>query len=79
MSGLTRIIVGVMLATLVGMPIAASRYGWGLGGETNERVVAASSAYCPPERLRPDGSCSRTVRSYYFGRSFLGGGPRSGT
>ncbi len=78
MSGVARILVLVILTVLIGFPILASRYGWGLGTETNQRVVTASSAYCPPERLRPDGTCARTVRSYYFGRSFVGGGPRSG-
>jgi|GEM_PF-1916801 len=78
MSQFSKIMLLLMLGFMVGLPFIASSRGWGLGSETNTKISSQADSYCPPAQTRPDGTCQRSHRSYYFGRSVLGGGPRSG-
>lgn len=78
MKPFTRLMIAAVLAVLVGIPMAGASRGWGLGSETNTRVIAEAGAFCPSAMRLPDGRCQRTHRSYYFGRSRVGGGPNSG-
>ncbi len=78
MDKLSKLILWSFLAVLIGLPLLAGARGWGLGSQTNANVVANADPYCPANRQREDGSCVRTHRSYYVGRSHSGGGPRSG-
>lgn len=78
MKPLTQMLIAGLLVTLIGVPILGARSGWGLGTQTDRKIVAESEPFCPSGMRAPDGSCRRTVRSYYFGRSFVGGGPRAG-
>lgn len=77
MKPLTQILVVLALAAAVGLPTIGAFRGWGLGTETNAKVKAESSAYCPPEMRDPNGHCRRQVRSYFYGRAGSGG-PRAG-
>lgn len=78
MSLIARVLIALVLALMVGLPVVGARSGWGLGSQTDASIVAESDEFCPSGQRRPDGTCRRSVRSYYFGRGFVGGGPRSG-
>lgn len=78
MKTLTKIIVTVLLGFAVAVPVMGASSGWGLGTQTDSKIVADSGDYCPAAMRMADGRCQRTHRSYYFGRSTLGGGPHSG-
>lgn len=78
MKPFTRLLIAAALFVLVGIPVAGASRGWGLGSEVNARVIGESGTFCPTAMRLPDGRCQRTHRSYYFGRSRMGGGPNSG-
>ena len=67
-----------MLGGGVGMPILASVQGWGLASERNAQIIQQSEQYCPPGQRNTLAGCRNSHRSYYFGRSHIGGGPGYG-
>ncbi|MEM9301123.1 MAG: hypothetical protein AAGE01_03375 [Pseudomonadota bacterium] len=78
MKPLTQILIALVLIVLIAVPVLGARSGWGLGTQADQKIIADSDSFCPTTMRAPDGTCRRTVRSYYFGRSFIGGGPRTG-
>ena len=78
MSKFSRIIGTSLLASSVGLPYLATERGLGMGSERNPSIIKEMRKSCPQHMRRADGSCRRSHRSYYYGRSFYGGGPRGG-
>lgn len=78
MSTLTRIIVITLLGFAIVVPVVGASSGWGLGTQSNSKIISQADSYCPNALKMADGRCQRTHRSYYFGRSTLGGGPHGG-
>jgi hypothetical protein len=68
----------VTLGLLCVGPLYSAYRGWGLGSERDAHVVRDSSQYCPPGSQDMYGKCTRTHRSYFRGRSGMGGGIRGG-
>ena len=78
MSTLTKVIVIALLGFAVVVPVVGASSGWGLGTQANSKIISQADSYCPKSLQMADGRCQRTHRSYYFGRSTLGGGPHGG-
>jgi hypothetical protein len=77
----TRIMVVAVGLALLCFPIAAARYGWGFGTERNAQVVKVTgleAGGCPNYQKDMFGRCKRSYRSYFGGRSAMGGGPGFG-
>ena len=69
-------------ATLIGsmlvLPYLASTKGWGIGTEQNQKIIKQTEEYCPDYAKNQNGNCQKNHRSYYHGRSAIGGGNRVG-
>ena len=78
MKFMTKVIATSALGFAVAVPVLGASSGWGLGTQANSKVMSNANEYCPSSLRLADGRCQRTHRSYYFGRSTLGGGPHSG-
>jgi hypothetical protein len=72
MSFFSRMFLLAALALLVLFPIAANRYGWGVGSERDARIIAAAQK-CAPEFRDAQGRCLATSRSVHLRRSVFGG------
>ncbi len=74
MSWFSRILAFILLAALLLLPLAAAFKGWGLPGERSARIVRESGEYCSAYSRDAYGNCRRSHRSYFHGRSHMGGG-----
>ena len=78
MNGLSKVLIITMMGGLVTLPLMASRAGYHLPSENDANIIAQGEGYCPPALRQANGTCRRSHRSYLFGRSHYGGGPRAG-
>lgn len=74
----TKILALMTIAALLVLPYAASSSGWGIGSEKNPIILKGAAETCPDYQRTSNGTCRRRIRSYYYGRSHVGGGPRAG-
>lgn len=75
----TKILIVVLGAALLFIPLLAARSGWGLGTEKDSTVIqSVDRNSCPDFQRDAFGKCRRSHRSYFGGRSYVGGGPGFG-
>lgn len=72
MGSLSKLLATVFLVSMVAVPYAMSRSGWGLGTERDAAIVERVRRDCPPEYRDANGVCKKSYRSRY-GRSYRGG------
>lgn len=72
MSLFSRVFLIMTLALFVLYPVAANRFGWGIGSERDANIIAAANT-CAPEFRDAQGRCIASSRSVRSRRSVFGG------